>query len=155
MVGDQSDINLWRMRRRKWPPIKHTMVIAILQWRGNSLSTPSRQDHYKTKNGHHRIVVPSIYGVQGLCQAKLTTVLKDFMGRVNPKKACNAGSLIVRLRDLIVYMTNMGISLTCLAELYVMFAIRKKEFWLDHTEIPWPNSWLGFAKEQLFKVIRK
>ena len=90
-------------------------------------SLETRQDPYKTKNGHHRIAVPSIYSVHGLCQAKLTTVLKDFMGKVNPKKACDAGSLIVRLRDLIVYMANMGISLKCLAEFYVTFAINDEE----------------------------
>ena len=45
------------------------------------------------------------------------------MAKVNPKKTCDAGSLIVRLRDLIVYMANMGISLRCLAECYITFAI--------------------------------
>ena len=70
----------------------------------------------KTKRGHHTIAIPTVFSVHGLAKAKLTTVLKDFMGKVNPKKTCDAGSLIERLRDLVVHMANTGISLRCLAE---------------------------------------
>ena len=54
-------------------------------------------------------------------------MLKDFVGKVEAKKICDAGSLIVRLRDIIIYMTNMGISLTCLAEMFTTFAITDEE----------------------------
>ena len=90
-------------------------------------SLETRPKEYKTKDGQHLIVVPFIYSVPGLCRAKLTGVLKDFVGKVEAKKICDAGSLIVRLRDIIVYMTNMGISLKCLAEIFGTFAITDEE----------------------------
>jgi len=81
----------------------------------------------KTKHGHHIIAIPTVFSVRGLAKAKLTSVLKDFMGKPNPKKSCKAGSLIERLRDLVVHMANTGISLRCIADCYITFAIEDEE----------------------------
>ena len=90
-------------------------------------SLETRPPSYKTKDGKHLIIVPYITSVPALCRAKITGILKDFVGKVDAKKVCDAGNLIVRLRDIIVCMTNMGISLKCLAEIFGLFAISDEE----------------------------
>ena len=61
-------------------------------------SLETRPDTYLTKDLQHIIVMPYITSVPKLCKAKMTSILKDLVGKIDSKKACDAGNLIVRLR---------------------------------------------------------